>query len=92
MKETWLRVAGIILVAIVVCLFLLSIQRGFTPFEYTSYPIENSLTQTEEEIARGTSQAVWEERSLDTIILAFLLVISSVCCATILDAGKELKK
>ena len=92
MKDTWLRISGFILIATVVCLFLLIIQQGFTPFEYADYPIENSLTQTEEEIARGTSYAVWTERSLDTIVLAFLLVIASVCCTTILDTEKEVKK
>ena len=92
MKDAWLRVGGFMLVASIVCLFLLSILQGFTPFEYANYPIEDSLAQTEEEIAQGTRQAVWDKRSLDSIILAFLLVVASVCCATILDTGKELKK
>jgi choline-glycine betaine transporter len=92
MRDLWLRISGLILVAVVACLFLLTIQQSFIPFEYADFPIDDSLAQTEEEISRATSQAVWDKRSLDTIILAFLLVIASVCCATILDAGKELKK
>jgi choline-glycine betaine transporter len=92
MKDTWLKIGGFILVAAIACLFLQSILQGFKPFEYADFPIEGSLARTEKEIYQATSQAVWDKRSLDTIILAFLLVTASVCCATILDAGKELKK
>ena len=92
MKDMWLRIGGFILVASIAYLFIFSFIQGFAPFEYADFPIEDSLIKAEEEMAQGISRAVWDTRSVDTVILAFLLVVASACCATILNSEKEAKK
>lgn len=69
-------------------LFLSTIQQGFRPFEYATFPIGNSLVSTEKEIAHGVSYALWDQRSLDMILLALLVFVASACCASILNPQK----
>lgn len=69
-------------------LFLSSIQQGFRPFEYATFPIGGSLVSTEKEIAHGVSYALWDQRSLDMVLLALLIFVTSACCASILNPRK----
>jgi len=92
MREVWLRVGGILLIIAIVYLFLSNIQQGFKPFDYVIFPIEDSLVSTEKEIAQSVSYSLWEQRSLDVILLAFLLFVASACCASILSPRGDAKR
>ena len=80
------------MVVAIAYLFLSSIQQGFTPFEYAIYPISDSLVSTEKEIAHGVSYVLWDQRSLDIIILALLLFLTSACCASILNPPEKAER
>jgi len=83
MNEMWLKLSGALLVAGVAYLFLSAVQ-GFTPFEYSISPLGDSLVSTEKGISLAVSYTLWDKRSLDVIILALLLFVTSACCAVIL--------
>ena len=92
MKETLLRIAGIVLAATAVYLFLSGILGTFTPFRSVVFPVSDSLASTEKGIAHGVSYSLWNHRSLDIIVLALLLFASSACCATILSPQRNARK
>ncbi len=92
MKEIWLRIGGTLLVVVSAYLFLSTIQQGFSPFEYATFPIDDSLVSTEKEIGRSVSYALWDQRSLDMIFLALLIFVTSACCATTLTPQKDTEK
>lgn len=84
MKDIWLRIGGILLVATIGFLFFSTTQQSFVPFEYAVFPIGDSLVSTEKGIGQGVSYTLWSQRPLDMILLAFLLFVTSACCASIL--------
>jgi len=86
MKETLLRLSGILTVALMAYIFISIVHQGIKPFEYAVYPIENSIARNETEISRGVSLYLWCYRSIDVIALAFLLVIAAACCISILSS------
>ena len=89
MRDIWLRITGILMVTIIAYLFLsVAIQHAIVPFEYATYPVDDSLVSTDGEVGSELSYALWEQRHMDTTILAFLLFVTAVCCASILgEAG-----
>jgi len=91
-KETLLRLGGILAVAVAAYIFISAIEHALKPFEYTIYPIENSLAWNETEIARSVSRYLWNYRSIDVIALAFLLVIAAACCISILSSEEERRR
>lgn len=92
MKGIWLRIGATLLVVAGAYLFLSTIQEGFRPFEYATFPIGNSLVSTEKEIGRGVSYALWDQRSLDMILLGLLVFVTSACCASILNPQKDTER
>jgi hypothetical protein len=89
MKDLWLRIGGTLLVVASAYLFLSTIQQGFRPFEYAAFPIGDSLVSTEKEIGRGVSYALWDQRSLDMILLALLIFVTSACCVSLLSPQED---
>lgn len=90
MRDIWLRIVGTLMVTLMAYLFLsVAIQRGIVPFEYASYPVDDSLVSTDGEVGSELSYALWEQRHMDTIILAFLLFVTAACCASILGERRD---
>ena len=87
-----MRLGGILAVAIAAYIFISAIQQGLKPFEYAVYPIEDSLAWNETEIAHGVSRYLWSYRSMDVIALAFLLVVATACCVSILSSEGERRR
>jgi hypothetical protein len=87
----WLRLSGTLLVVLLAYLFLSVVEPSLKPFEYAVFPIEDSLASTEKGIAYGVSYALWDQRSLDLVILALLLFAASACCASVLNPHKDKK-
>jgi len=92
MKEMWLRISGILLVAVTVFVFFPNTQQGFKPFDSVTFPIDDSLVSTEKDIATALSYALWERRSSDVILLGLLLFLASACCAAMLGPESETRK
>jgi len=92
MKEPWLRIGGILLVAAAVFVFLQNTQQGFKPFENVIFPIDDSLVSTESDVAAALSYALWDKRSLDVILLGLLLFLASACCAAMLGPRSDTEK
>jgi hypothetical protein len=63
---------------------LSTIQQPLTPFEYASFPIDDSLVSTEKGISLAVSITLWHDYPLATILLALLLFLTSACCASLL--------
>ena len=89
MRSFWLRICGLFLVSISVYFILNSVLQDFTLFEYANFNIEDYMISKEDEIASSISYAMWEQRSLDTVVLALLLFVASACCATILGQERD---
>ncbi|MFQ6095167.1 MAG: hypothetical protein ACE5NN_03380 [Candidatus Bathyarchaeia archaeon] len=88
MRNIWLRIVGTLMIAVMAYLFLsVAIQRAIVPFEYATYPVDDSLVSTDGEVGSEVSYALWEQRHMDTTVLAFLLFVTAACCASIL--GEE---
>mgnify|MGYP000103040729 CR=1 FL=1 len=92
MRETLLRLGGLLAVAVAAYIFISAIEQGLKPFKYAIYPIEDSLAWNETEIARSISQYLWSYRSMDIIALAFLLVVAAACCILILSSEEERRR
>jgi len=92
MREALLRLGGLLAVAVTAYILISAIQPGLKPFEYTIYPIENSLARNETEIAQSVSRYLWSYRSMDVIALAFLLVVATACCLSILSSEEERRR
>jgi len=89
LREAFLRLGGILAVAAAAYIFISAIEHGLKPFEYATYPVEDSLAWNETEIARSVSRYLWSYRSMDVIVLAFLLVVTAACCVSILSSREE---
>lgn len=92
MKEMWLRIGGILLVAATVFVYFPTTQQGFKPFDSVIFSIEDSLVSTEQDIATALSYALWGTRSSDAILLGLLLFLASACCATMLGPESDTRK
>jgi len=92
MRETLLRLGGLLAVVVAAYILILAIQPGLKPFEYAVYPVENSLAWNETEIAQSVSWYLWSYRSIDIIALAFLLVVATACCVSILSSEEERRR
>ncbi len=92
MKHMWLRLSGTLLIVMLAYLFLSVVQPSSESFEYAVFPIEDSLASTEKGIAHGLSYALWDQRSIDLVMLAFLLFAASACCASVLDPHRDKKR
>ena len=89
MREDLFRLIGILALIFAAYIFISAIQQDLKPFEYAVYPIRNSLAWNETEISHGVSRYLWGYRSIDIIVLAFLLVIATACCVMILSSEGE---
>jgi hypothetical protein len=89
MKSILLRIGG--LITVIITVFVMVLTSDISPFKYSVYSIVESLVSGSEEIAEKVSYAIWEQRSLDAIILAILLFIGVYCCITILGNQLYLK-
>ena len=87
MRDVSLRLSGILLIILAAYLFL-SASLIFTPFKYAIFPLDDSLVSPDD-IDKGVSYALWDQRSIDVILLALLLFITSACCASILGFKEE---
>jgi len=89
LREAFLRLGGILAIAVAAYIFISAVEHSLKPFEYAIYPIENSLAWNETEITRSVSRYLWDYRSMDIIVLAFLLVVTAACCMSILSSKEE---
>lgn len=88
MRELW-KIVSVVTLTVVAYLFLsLATQPGLVPFEYAAYPVDDSLVSTDREVGREVSYVLWEQRYMDTTILAFLLFVAVACCASMLGQEK----
>ncbi|MCK4243845.1 hypothetical protein KAX03_03165 [Candidatus Bathyarchaeota archaeon] len=88
MRVGWLRIISSIFAAMMICVLFITIQHTFIPFEYASFPVNETLASTEGEVGQEVSQALWSNRQLDLIILAFLLFVTASCCTVILKVRR----
>ena len=89
MRDILLRIVSAVTLALVVILFIsVTTQPGIVPFEYAAYPVDDSLVSTDGEVGREVSHVLWEQRHMDTTLLAFLLFVAAACCASILGEEK----
>ncbi len=92
MREILLRISGILAVAFASFIFISAVQRDLKPFEYVKYPIENFLAWNETELSLSVSKYLWDYHSIDIIALAFLLVVATACCVSILSSREERRR
>jgi len=89
MRDVWLRIVSAVTLSLIACLFILvATQPAIVPFEYAAYPVDDSLVSTDGEVGREVSHVLWEQRHMDTTLLAFLLFVAAACCASILGEEK----
>lgn len=89
MRVVWSRIYASIIMIVVVCLLFVMIQLDFPCFEYAQSPVHETLVPVEGEIGREVSSALWAQRQLDLIALAFLLFVTAAGCSTTLRIGRE---
>jgi len=83
MRPDWIRAAGLaISVIALLALFILIHQSSFPAFEYAVE--ERNLTRTDELMFRGVSSFMWEERGMDLLAQAIVLLASAVGCLALL--------
>jgi hypothetical protein len=68
----------------------LSVGADFPVFEYTSDTLRRQLVPVEpyDDIASLASRFLWDNRALDLIGQAFVIVASVVCCLALLKLGE----
>ncbi len=68
----------------------LSVGADFPVFEFTSDSLRRQLVPVEpfDDIASLVSRFLWDNRALDLIGQAFVIVASVVCCLALLKLGE----
>lgn len=82
-KADWTSITGTILTAVgIVVIFSILFSTGFPLFSTTV--VETQLIDSSENIGRETADILWNQRSLDLIAQAFLILASAACCVAML--------
>jgi hypothetical protein len=82
-KADWTSITGTILTIVgVVVIFSILFSTGFPLFSTTV--LETQLVDSSKNIGRETADVLWNQRSLDLIAQAFLILASAACCVAML--------
>lgn len=76
---------GSIIIGLLLIFFII-LPPSFTPFEYVAP--EKPLLPLAEDGNAALSRVLWIDRQLDVMVLALLLFVTGVCCATLLRAER----
>lgn len=80
---TRLRISGTLAALLLVALFILVFQQGFTVFEYRPSG-DDALLPVDGETGGAVSRVLWSDRQGDVLVLALLLLVTGVGCAGVL--------
>jgi hypothetical protein len=82
-KVDWISITGTILTIVgVAVIFSILFSTGFPLFSTTI--LEAQFVDSSENIGRETADVLWNQRSLDLIAQAFLILASAACCVAML--------
>jgi hypothetical protein len=82
-KADWVSITGTILTVVgTVVIFAILLSTGFPLFSTTV--VETQLIDSSGNIGRETANILWNQRSLDLIAQAFLILASAACCVAML--------
>ena len=82
-KADWTSITGTILTVVgIVVIFSILLSTGFPLFSTTV--LDTQLVDSSENIGRETADVLWNQRSLDIIAQAFLILASAACCVAML--------
>jgi NADH:ubiquinone oxidoreductase subunit 6 (subunit J) len=76
---------GSVVIGVLLLLLFLILPPVFTPFDYVAP--EKPLSLTEDGNA-ALSRVLWIDRQLDVMVLALLLFVTSIGCATLLRSTR----
>ena len=76
------RIVGAVSAIVLVGLFALVFQQGFAVFEFRRY--DNAVLPVDGEVGDAVSRTLWDDRQLDVIVLALLLLVTGIGCAGVL--------
>ena len=76
------RIVGVVSVIVLVGLFALVFQQGFTAFEFRRY--DDAVLLVDGEVGGAVSRTLWGDRQFDVIALALLLLVTGIGCAGVL--------
>ena len=90
-RAEWMSMAGTLLSVIALVSMLVTLFRGsfptFSPAGFSTRFIELSGS-----IGQGISSLLWEQRNLDLIAQAFLVIASAACCIAMLKPEKGVEE
>jgi len=82
-KADWTSITGTILTVVgIMVIFSILFSTGFPLFSTTV--LETQLVDSSENIGRETANILWNQRYLDLIAQAFLILASAACCVAML--------
>ena len=81
-----IHMLGSVIIGMLLLLLFLSLPPAFTPFDYAA-PEKPLLPLTEDGNA-ALSRVLWIDRPLDIMVLALLLVVTGIGCATLLRSNQ----
>lgn len=85
-SEYGLTTAFIVIVIALLLFTWLTVEVSFPTFEYANDPERGHLIPVEpyDDVAAGVSRFLWENRALDIMNQAFVIVVAIVCCLALL--------
>ena len=82
-KADWISITGTTLTVVgIIVIFSILFSTGFPLFSTTVF--ETQFVDSSENIGRETANILWNQRSLDLIAQAFLILASAACCVAML--------
>lgn len=82
-KADWISITGTTLTVVgIIVIFSILFSTGFPLFSTTV--LETQFVDSSENIGRETANILWNQRSLDLIAQAFLILASAACCVAML--------
>jgi len=87
-SEYGLTVASMVIVVALLIFSWLTIEVSFPLFEYATGPERGHLIPEEpfDQVAGSVSRFLWENRALDLVMQAFVIVVAVVCCLALLKS------
>ena len=86
MRSFRTHMLGSVVIGLLLLLLFLILPPSFTPFDYVT-PEKPLLSLTEDGNA-ALSRVLWIDRQLDVMVLALLLFVTGIGCATLLRSTR----